>query len=365
MEWIKQNRFFAGYAGIMIVGVLGLGFWVFKGWSGFSAAKSDYEDIHERVTALESEKIYPNKENLAEKEARVSRYAAAVDALQRQAGMLQRDLKDGFSEQQFRNLRNKETQAIIDLAAEKNMTLPKDFALGFKKYSEGIGVPPHAVSVLEWEFDGIRRFVQIAAESGVESLDEFTRDEIPQERPDWKPVDERPERGRRPAGRKPPRGRGPKGRMVIADREKGPMSSASRVMETYRIMAKVTGSYESLSALLNQIAADDKYFMWLRRVRIENEQKQSPSIPDNLPRSVKRDQAGAQADGDGVIPQVDVEIDAEVIFGDLNKEKMKAVLVVDIVRFKDLGFPGKPTPSVSSIPAVPGRQSAVSVNENP
>jgi hypothetical protein len=362
MEWIKQNRFFAGYAGIMIVGVLGLGFWLYNGWSGFRAAKSNYEDIQRSVTALESEKIYPNKENLAEKEARVSRYTAAVDSLQRQAGKLQRDLKAGYSEQQFRNLMNKEKEAIVGLAAEKNMTLPKDFALGFDEYGKGIGIPPHAVSVLEWEFDAIKRFVHIAAESGVDSLDEFSRDKIPQEMPNWKPEGERPERGRRPAGRKPPRGKRPMGRMALAGREKGPMDSAPKVMETYRIMAKVTGSYESLTELLNQIAADEDFFMWLRRVRIENQTKESPQIPNDLPRTIKIPKAGAQANENGDLPEIDVEVDAEVIFGN---EKMQAILVVDIVRFKALEIPEKSTPAVSSIPTVPGLQSAVSVNEIP
>ncbi len=362
MEWIKQNRFFAGYAGIMIVGVLGLGFWLYKGWSNYSAAKVSYEDIHSNVTTLKSEKIYPNKENLAEKEARVSRYAAAVDELQRQSGKLQRDLKVGYSEQQFRNLRNKETKAIIDLAAEKEMALPKDFALGFNEYNQGIGVPPHAVSVLEWEFDAIKRFVHIAVESGIESLDEFSRDKIPQERPDWKSEGERSERGRKPAGRKPPRGKRPMGKMALAGREKGPMASASKVMETYRIMVKVTGSYESLTALINQIAADESFFMWLRRVRIENEQKVSPPIPNNLPRIIKVPEAGAKADENGDVPEVDIEVDAEVIFGN---EKMQAMLVVDIVRFKALEIPEKTTPAVSSIPTVPGSQSDVSVNAIP
>jgi hypothetical protein len=231
------------------------------------------------------------------------------------------------------------------------MALPKDFALGFNEYNKGHSPAPHAVSFLEWELDAIKRFVHIAAESGVASLDEFTRDKIPQERSDWKPVGEMTDRARKPVrGRKPVLGRRIKGRMPLPfpGREKGPMASAAKVMETHRFTAKVTGSYESLTALLNQIAADESFFMWLRRVRIENEQKVSPPIPNNLPRIIKVVQAGAKADENGDVPEVDIEVDAEVIFGN---EKMKAVLVVDVVRFKALE--GASSPAVSGIPTAP------------
>ena len=109
------------------------------------------------------------------------------------------------------------------------------------------------------------------------------------------------------------------------------MVTATTVMSTYRFMAKVSGSYESLTALLNKIAADEEFFMWLRQVRIENEQKSSPPIPNDLPKTIKVSKPGAEANDNGDILEVDVEVDAEVIFGN---EKMKAVLVIDLVRFK-------------------------------
>ena len=71
--------------------------------------------------------------------------------------------------------------------------------------------------------------------------------------------------------------------------------------------------------------------MWMRRVRIENEQKLSPPIPNDLPKTIKVPQSGNIADENGEVVELDGEVDAEVIFGN---EKMKAALVIDLVRFK-------------------------------
>ena len=110
------------------------------------------------------------------------------------------------------------------------------------------------------------------------------------------------------------------------------MVTATKVMSTYRFTSKVTGSYESLTALLNKIASDENFFMWLRRVRIENEQKLSPPIPNDLPKVIKVTKPGAPANENGEVAEADVEVDAEVIFGN---EMMRAALVIDLVRFKE------------------------------
>ena len=124
------------------------------------------------------------------------------------------------------------------------------------------------------------------------------------------------------------------------------MGTAAKVMSTYRFTSKVTASYESLNTLLNSIASDENFFMWLRRVRIENERKLSPPIPNDLPKMIKVTKPGAVANEKGEVAEVDVEVDAEVIFGN---EKMKAVLVIDLVRFKGGVSSGKaPAPDTAS-----------------
>ena len=102
------------------------------------------------------------------------------------------------------------------------------------------------------------------------------------------------------------------------------MAGADNVMETYRVTTEITGSYESLTAFLNGLASDKNSFLWVRKIRIENETQESPrkgevSLPVPVP--------GAEADLDGKT----AEIDAAVLFGN---EKMRARIVIDAVRFK-------------------------------
>ena len=82
MDWIKENRFYAGYAAVMLVGILALGFWVFKGWSGYNAALNDYKSTDDSVRKLSDEKIFPSQDHLDEKEAMV-----AVDAAWQDRGL--------------------------------------------------------------------------------------------------------------------------------------------------------------------------------------------------------------------------------------------------------------------------------------
>ncbi|MED5584954.1 MAG: Amuc_1100 family pilus-like protein [Verrucomicrobiota bacterium] len=344
MDWIKENRFYACYAAVMLAGVLALGFWVYKGWSNYGSELEKYNQADRNVTVLASGSLFPNQKNLDEKKVRVASFKDSVDVLHSDVRKSQRDLKRGYTEQQFRNQRNTDTKALSELASESNMSLPENFALGFDPYNKGKAVESHAVSILEWQFDGIKRFVEIAAESGLDSIDEFKRDMIAQESADWKAEGAAPPKGRKPTRRPvrkpPPRnrrgGRVPPGAL---EGPKNPMVTAAKVMSTYRFTAKVTGSYEAVTETLNKIAAEENYFMWLRRLRIENQKKDKKQLPANLPRTINIPKPGAQPDENGEIAGVDVEVDAEVIFGN---EKMKAILVIDLVRFKE---PGAVVPS--------------------
>tara|TARA_B100001094_G_C17739067_1_gene580310 strand:+ start:88 stop:441 length:354 start_codon:yes stop_codon:yes gene_type:complete len=103
------------------------------------------------------------------------------------------------------------------------------------------------------------------------------------------------------------------------------MKGAGKVMETYRFTSEITASYEALTALLNGIAADKNYFLWLRKIRIENEKQTSPREGE-FQGGEKVE--GVLADQDGNVPT----IDAQVLFGD---EKMKARLFIDAVRFTE------------------------------
>lgn len=336
MDWIRQNRFLTGYLGVLIVATLALGFHAFTGWRGDKVTSANYRDTANKVDALEKRPIFPKRENLEKKIGQVTAFGAAVDALQTQLIKTQRGLKSRLGEQGFRNLMDQEVAAISQVAAAKGMEIPEEFHFGLDAYESGKVINPRAIPLLEWEMDAIKQFVSLAAASGVDAIEEFERMEFPQEAMDWKSEDEiaaaaaeaasSKTANNRQRGRARTRGKTPPPVVRVSD---NPMLTASKVMETYRFTAKVRGEHGAIQDLLNRIADDKTYFLWLRQLRIENETKRSPRQGDVPAPMLVPD---TEPDKDGIAPM----IDATLLFGD---EKIYAYLVIDVVRFKDAPAP--------------------------
>ena len=81
MDWIKQNNFLAGYIGVMLVSVLGLGFFAFSSWKGYSAAYSEFETKQSAVSKLEKKSLHPNPDNVLKVEELAKAEEAEVDGL--------------------------------------------------------------------------------------------------------------------------------------------------------------------------------------------------------------------------------------------------------------------------------------------
>ena len=321
---MKKSGFLKGYLIIMIVSTLLGGYFVFSSRSQYIESKKSFGASKNTVVALKSSKIYPDSNNLKEKQKQVAGYVEAVGSLKAKVLENQSQLNSDFTEQSFRKLMEDETVAIAEMAEKEKLTLPEEFAFGMEAYNRGKQVQAGALSRLEWELNAIKRFVTIAADSGVSSIDDFSRDEFKLETEVEKNDEEESNAtrsSRRTSSRSSSRGRRNNDKPVTTN----PMAGAEKVMETYRFTSEITASYEALTALLNGIAADKNYFLWLRKIRIENERQTSPREGDAPgPTNVE----GVIPDEQGNVPK----IDATVLFGN---EKMKARLFIDAVRFKE------------------------------
>ena len=321
---MKKSGFLKGYLIIMIVSTLLGGYFVFSSRSQYIESKDSFDTSIKTVAALKKGDIYPDSNNLKEKQKQVAGYVEAVGRLKAKVLESQSQLNSDFTEQSFRKLMEDETIAIAEIAEKEKLTLPEEFAFGMEAYNRGKQVQAGALSRLEWELNAIKRFVTIAADSGVSSIDDFSRDEFKLETEVEKTDEEESNAARSSRGtssRSRSRGRRSNDKPVSTN----PMAGAEKVMETYRFTSEITASYEALTALLNGIAADKNYFLWLRKIRIENERQTSPREGDAPgPTNV----AGVVPDEQGNVPK----IDATVLFGN---EKMKARLFIDAVRFKE------------------------------
>ncbi len=315
---MKNNNFIKIYSIIMIAGTLLLGFFIFKGHSSYNALSETFENTKRTVNSLQARKIFPDESNLEEKQQRVTAYVGAVDKLKAKVIEGQPPLNEDLTEQDFRQFMNQESESIVALAAKNKLILPENFAFGLDAYKQGKPFLKGAIGRLEWQLNAAKQFIKIAANSGIDSIDEFNRDEFQEENEAAEPKEEESSSRGSSSTRKPSR---------TSKKDKSsdnPMAGADNVMETYRVTTEITGSYESLTAFLNGLASNKNSFLWVRKIRIENETQESPrkgevSLPVPVP--------GAEADLDGKT----AEIDAAVLFGN---EKMRARIVIDAVRFK-------------------------------
>ena len=322
---MKKSGFLKIYIIVMVFATLAGGYLVWSSKSKYESSEQAFNSAVSKVKALKNSKIYPSSNNLKEKEKKVSEYVEAVNQFKAKVLESQVSLKSDFTEQNFRKLMEEESAGIVAMAEEKKLVIPEEFAFGMEAYNKGKQVQQGALSRLEWELNAIKRFVNIVANSGVDSIDDFSRDEFKLENEVAKDDENEKQANSSRSSRRSSTRSSSRGRSKSVPVNTNPMKGAGKVMETYRFTSEITASYEALTALLNGIAADKNYFLWLRKIRIENEKQISPREGEFQGGEKVQ---GALADQDGNVPT----IDAQVLFGD---EKMKARLFIDAVRFTE------------------------------
>ena len=345
---MKDNKFPAVFGGLMAVGVLGLGYFAFSSWSSLKKATTDYTNTSNLVTQLRKSKLFPNDVNLAGKIEQVDAYEASVDALQEKLVTSQRALK-AVPQQEFPKILLSTYEKTSAAAAAAKVTLPDNFYFGMEVYKNGL--PPEvACSLLEWQLDGISFLTNILIDEGVESLDSMTRQLTPVESPDYK---EEPD----------PRAQGGKKtapvRMKLGEDEL--VYEPDRVMDGYRFSLTFTSDHGAWEKVLSRITNEKSFFYWIRDLRVENERKEGPAkgqpftpIPVDDPLAAAPEVAPepvaepAPTSGDPAVAEPTAAIDAPApafeaapvtqamidVREILGTEKVRAHLVIDLVRFK-------------------------------
>src|SRR5438552_794918 len=74
MNWVQQNKKLASILGVMIVGGLALGAWLYMAWSDFSSAQADWDSMSQKTTAMENSKVYPSPGNVKALDQKITDY---------------------------------------------------------------------------------------------------------------------------------------------------------------------------------------------------------------------------------------------------------------------------------------------------
>jgi hypothetical protein len=333
MNWIKENKSLAAVFGVMIVGAIALGVWLYSSYAGYTAKREEWDTTHAQIKRLESEKLYPNPANAAEKEQLVTEYAQQVELLR--TALLDPSVQQGIkslSETEFQ-ARLKERVNAVRAAANGNMTLPDNFALGFEEYTGSLPRSADVAAELGLHLDVIEKLVTTLVESGVKSLDGFERAPLPNEKgnpPAPKAAAAAPQKAK--GGKKP----------LISEE-----TAAEPVLDRYTVKMFLTADQAPFQAVLNTLSDPAKmpHFVVVRLLRVENEQTESP-----LKEAIRSQARGANS-GDGSIPDGSSDAPAPSVAGAarvitppaalpadavtvMGAELLKVYLEIDYIRFR-------------------------------
>lgn len=324
---MKDNKTLAGIIGLMVVGSLGLGAYLFTSYSSFSEKRAQWDELSQKVAGLKGKKIYPDQENYESLQAQLQDYSGKVDALRTALSSESvQQVITPISETDFQAKLKQRVSAIRQAATAAGMSLPEVFALGFDEYTGALPRSAEAAADLNVQLDVIDRLVSILIESGVKSLDSLGRTKLPSESA---PAAPEPAANNRNA----------------ANNRAAAAPVVEKVMERYPITLSITSDQTPFQNVINLIAdpVKAKHFLVTQQVKIQNESLEAPlkdevanRLSQQTPSAAAALEPAAPAEGAAATPATVAVVqplpaDAVTIMGE---EKLKVDLVVDYIRFE-------------------------------
>lgn len=351
MDWIRQNTFLASFGGIMLLGVLGLGFFTFSSLRGASAARETFETTRTDLARLEGSKLHPDSENLQKVKLQVDAYEKSVNDLYSKLEAAQQPLPTSTDVTKFgekvvekRDLfLEKAKDTVPDGKQEPGIVVGDSFYMGMDRYrTQNLRNDTDLLQKLEWQLGGIEELVNLALQAKVQSIDQFRRYSEPWE--DGKvaePAATTPKRGGRPTrGAKPAAAKA----VEMAD-----------VMESARVRIRLTGTPDAVNEFFNLVSNNKKYHFWTRWAKVANETPSGPlRLQDYTPIPVGDDpDAGVGGEPQrNEAPENPGEVGGDAfqppmidVFPILGGERVRAEMVIFIVRFRE---PAEPKPKPKS-----------------
>lgn len=336
MNWAKENKSLAGIVGIMVVGALGLGAWLYLTWSGYAASMEQWSAADRQIATLRSSKLFPSEANVESREKAVTEYADKVNLLRNAllSEKVQQAVKP-MSQTEFQAKLKDRANAMKKLSSTvMSPPLADDFALGFDEYSNTVPRTAEVAAELNVHLDVMEKLVTTIIQAGVTSIDMLERTKLPNESaapaPQAAPVTKRPVVSKGKSKSKKP--------LITAE------AAAEPVLDRYPIKIILTTDQGPFQNVMNTLCHPGKmpHFLVVRQVRVENTRIDGPSKEEVASRRSKPPQASepsapepspAAAAGAprSIAAPKPAAPDAFAIMG---QEPIKVYLEVDYIRFR-------------------------------
>ncbi|CAN5168959.1 hypothetical protein BH23VER1_BH23VER1_29120 [soil metagenome] len=181
MDWIKENKFLAGFIAVFVIGVAVLGYLLLSARTEYRTTMESYEQSSNQVRTLRARPLFPDEESLKLVESESAELVSAVDALQTKLATFQRPLNENMTDRAFQEKLTGRILEVKTLAVRRQMELPDTFALGMGTYTDTLP-RSQAVPELDYELDAIEFLTTTLIRSGVAEVKALNRERLEVER---------------------------------------------------------------------------------------------------------------------------------------------------------------------------------------
>lgn len=254
MNWFQENKFLAGFLGVVVVGAGVLGFLTLSASGKYSAAKSDFESKATELQRLHGLTPFPDDANLKRIKEQSHELDARNLALQKELDGMELPLEQ-VTPEAFQDRLKETVASLLKKAAENNVVLPEKFYLGFEPYETA---PPRAEasSNLARQLKVIAGVVGKLIDVHVVKLDSIVRPPLPEEQTGAASRD----------SATPPATGG------VPAKKGGPA-----LVKSVPFNVSFTAEQSKIRLFLNQLAESKSPFLVVRAVQFSNEQQKGPS----------------------------------------------------------------------------------------
>ncbi len=251
MNW-AQHKFLIGLGAVTLVGAGALGFFVVKAKSNFDTLTETYTNQSAKYNNLRKQPLALTEENLTKLQGQTTVVADTAVALQEKLARHSFPLEAATPEQ-FQDRLRTAVSEVLQKAQLSGVNLPENFYLGFNQYQNQ---PPRAEASapLLRQLKTVQLATEILIEARVSSIAAVTRTPLPEE-------------GAPAAATGTPRPAAPKKPATPA------APPAPKLVVKYPFDIQFIAEQGNVRKALNDLAKNDKQFLIIRPLNIQNEQE--------------------------------------------------------------------------------------------
>ncbi len=295
MNWIKENKFLAGFLGAMVAGLAVFGFLLYSSWSHYSEVTDNYRRQSAELSRLQKLAPFPNEENLKKLRQQKDAYVLAIVGLQKNLSSMEYPLEP-LEPAAYQDILRKTVSAVVEKANKNGVKLPDKFYGGLEVYQTAPPKDAAAATALGRELKAIELVVNTLLDCKIDAITSITRTPLPEEG----------------------------GAKTTGPAAAGGKAGPGPLVKKHSFTIGFTADQSSLRRALNEISSAREQFLIVRMLRIKNENEKGPSrggdasggLPGSLP----------VASGTGSEPNA-----LKFVVG---TEKLNALAVIDIVDFE-------------------------------